>query len=218
MNHYDGWTLCTWEITTASNNDSDSLSFQWNGTWLTMSISAPIMVKKSEIQFEIDDEELQQDDIYRVNIYGCDSKDGHWTPRQLRKVRYIRDHLGYGSTSNGSNHWIEIMAFDKDGTNVALGKYALNENGEEPTALTDGNIDTGQWSTYGMDNGKHMTVDLGTTYEIDSIKVWHYYGDGRTYYKTKTEVSLDGVNWETVFDSQISGEYPETSAGNEIKL
>ncbi|MDT4867499.1 hypothetical protein FQZ97_1024130 [compost metagenome] len=45
------------------------------------------------------------------------------------------------------------------------------------------------------------------------VKVWHYYADGRTYYATKTEVSVDGTNWNTIFDSATSGTYPETSAG-----
>jgi hypothetical protein len=45
------------------------------------------------------------------------------------------------------------------------------------------------------------------------VKVWHYANDGRTYHNTKTQVSADGVTWVTVFDSAVSGEYAETSAG-----
>jgi RHS repeat-associated protein len=59
----------------------------------------------------------------------------------------------------------------------------------------------------------YLQVDLGAVYSVDKVKVWHYATDGRTYYNTKTEVSQDGVTWTTVFDSAVSGEYPETAAG-----
>jgi len=55
--------------------------------------------------------------------------------------------------------------------------------------------------------------------------VWHYYLDGKTgriYNKTKTEVSADGVNWTTLYDSAISGTYAEPKGGSgrkyEVKL
>lgn len=223
VNSTDGWKLLRWEFTSPDPNDSDSLSFRFTGTWNALSLSAPRLMKKPEITFEIDNEELQQDDIYRVNMYSVSDDTGEWNLRDLRKVRYIRDHLGYGSTSNGSNHWIEIQAFDVNNTNVALSKYAVNHKGEEPSVLNDGNLDTSQWSSYGMSpspvNGEcWQKIDLGKIYELSSLKIWHYYGDGRTYYNTRTEISVDGVNWETIFNSQISGEYQETSSGNEIKL
>jgi len=48
---------------------------------------------------------------------------------------------------------------------------------------------------------------------VDKVVVWHYAADGRTYHNTKTQVSADGTNWTTVYDSAVSGEYPETAAG-----
>jgi len=220
VDDFEGWKLLTWEITTSDPNNSDSLSFVWNGTWNSagkMSISAPLMVKKNEIQFEIDDEELQQDDIYRVNLYGVDDKDGEWNPRDLRKVRYIRDWLS-GSTANTGNHWYEIQAYIESGVNVALSKtVTASSGGQRLTYITDGNT-AGTYAYTTGGSSQWVQVDLGQVYEVNSLKVWHYHNDGRTYYKTKTEVSVDGVNWETVFDSQVSGQYQETSAGKEIKL
>ena len=90
--------------------------------------------------------------------------------------------------------------------NVALGANA-------PSAIiTDGN--TVSTSFYNPGSGlQSSTVTLSSAQEISSVKVWHYYLDGRTYNATKTEVSEDGVTWVKVFDSATSGTYPETSAG-----
>jgi hypothetical protein len=59
----------------------------------------------------------------------------------------------------------------------------------------------------------YAQIDLGAVYTADKVKVWHYANDGRTYHNTKTEVSADGINWTVIFDSAVSGEYPETAAG-----
>jgi hypothetical protein len=59
----------------------------------------------------------------------------------------------------------------------------------------------------------YVQVDLGAAYPVDTVKVWHYAADGRTYSSTRTQVSEDGVNWTTVFDSAVSGTYAETAAG-----
>jgi len=58
-----------------------------------------------------------------------------------------------------------------------------------------------------------VQLDLGAVYSVNQIKVWHYAADGRTYHKTKTQVSANGSTWGTVFDSTTSREYAETAAG-----
>ncbi|KQR93286.1 hypothetical protein ASG01_08800 [Chryseobacterium sp. Leaf180] len=137
------------------------------------------------------------------------------TPPTAPKYRYIRDFLS-GSTANPGNHWVEIMAFSA-GQNVAFNKAVT---GEKPinAQLTDGDPNTYDYYEGAGNIGEFILVDLGALYEIDSVKVWHYYGDGRTYHGTKTQVSADGVNWVTVFDSAISGGYSETPQGHEITL
>lgn len=170
----------------------------------------------TQLNAEVDYTELSSEGVNRINIYGKSANDGEWTEfNDNNPVRYIRDWLGYGSTSNGSSHWIEIKAFDLNDNNVALNKIAYRDGDKLLTcpALVDGDIDTGQWTLENMDGGSYRVVDLGQKYELDRIQVWHYYGDGRTYYNTKTEVSPDGVNWYTIFDSDVDGEYSESSAG-----
>ena len=61
-----------------------------------------------------------------------------------------------------------------------------------------------------------MQVDLQQPTLIRGVRVWHYYSDGRTYYGNKTEISEDGIIWETVFDSEVDGRYAETADGHLI--
>jgi len=176
------------------------------------------LAANTDISFDIDDEELQQDDIYRINMYACDDIDGNWNPRSLRKVRYIRDWLN-GSTSNSGDHWVQVSAIDKDGTNVALNaSVTASHTASNLTKVTDGTTTYSGYASVSAAEPCYVEIDMVQIYEINSLEIWHYWADGRTYHETKTEVSVDGVNWETIFNSQISGEYPETSAGNEIKL
>lgn len=150
-----------------------------------------------------------------VAHYPFDDTVKRYIPNQ---IRYIRDFLGNGSTANTSNHWIELQAFDENGVNVALNKIAINSAGTSIPNWVDGNTDTGQWTITGMSGGSYHTVDLGDFYDITTIKHWHYWGDGRRYYKTRVAVSQDGVHWFDVFDSSIEGEYKESSAGHTINL
>lgn len=133
-----------------------------------------------------------------------------------REVRYIRD-LSNGSTSNTGNHWVEIEAWDKNNANIARGKTGTSSTGAWNSLLTDGSTATSPYWSLGSGE-RWVQVDLGSIYNIDRLKIFHYYGDGRTYYKTKTQVSTDGIKWVTVFDSDIHGTYKETSAGHEIIL
>lgn len=57
---------------------------------------------------------------------------------------------------------------------------------------------------------QYVEVDLGATYMVSKIHVDHSHQRNRVYHKTKTMVSQDGVFWNTIFDSAVSGEYQET--------
>lgn len=150
-----------------------------------------------------------------VAHYPFDGVDKKYLPN---RIRYIRDWLN-GSTSNTSNHWVEIQAIDLNGVNVALGKSATTNGTGTSTLnlLTDGSTATSPYN--GHNTGLNwVAIDLDGYFELKEIKVWHYYGDGRTYHNTKTEVSDDGVHWYTIFDSAIEGEYKETSTGKTHSL
>jgi hypothetical protein len=136
----------------------------------------------------------------------------------VTKIRYIRDWLN-GSTANTGNHWVEIQAMVGN-TNRALGtpvtsSGSINTGNTTTFAnITNGVIGSWDWAGTSVDGPQWVQVDLGQVYQdIDYIKVWHYYDDGRTYHKTKLEVSEDGVIWKSLFDSALTGEYSETAEG-----
>lgn len=144
-------------------------------------------------------------------------------------VRYIRDWLA-GSDMNNSSHWVEIQAI-QNGVNVAKGTTVTSSQSvTAPTVIVDGNTASGSLAsmtntvetvpdpstggTKTVVTPGHVIVDLGKAYnDLESIKVWHYYTDERTYNNTLTEVSVDGENWTALYDSDIMGVYPETSQG-----
>jgi hypothetical protein len=134
--------------------------------------------------------------------------------------RYVRDCLN-GSTANAGSHWVEMQVF-VNGVNIALGcdvisSGATTDATNRPvTRLTDGNTATDQYFEVSADTeGKWVGVDLGAYYNnLDSIKVWHYYSDGRTYYNKKVQVSNDKKTWTTIYDESVDGNYGgETSSG-----
>lgn len=108
------------------------------------------------------------------------------------KMRYIKVGIN-GSSANNSNHWVEIQAFcyyGPDGTdysslgNVARGKTVTGQNVSTTTNIsrvTDGTITNSNYFDGGAGSYRTVTVDLGQNYYVDTIMVWLYYGDGRTY-------------------------------------
>lgn len=132
-------------------------------------------------------------------------------------IRYIRDWTN-GSEKNKGNHWVEIQAIDSNGTNVALNKpvtaFPSGGSTERPLSrLVDGNTSSDLYTEAAGSGASYMLIDLESEMKISFIKVWHYYSDSRTYRETKTEVSIDGVEWITIFDSEESGTYVENSSG-----
>ena len=136
--------------------------------------------------------------------------------------RYIRDWVAGNSVDN-TNYWVEIEALDADGVNVAAGILPTVASGDTLTNgayITDGNTNSANYAEVTpSDNLNHyVEIDLGSEKLLKTLKIWHYYADGRTYHGTKTEVSLNAEYWLVVFDSKKQTEYIETSAGNILTL
>lgn len=138
----------------------------------------------------------------------------------LTGVRYIRNSLE-GNTYNDYCHWLEVKAMAA-GDNVALGKTVTSSKPgrspyNNPAVVTDGKLITGIVPDYfDLDLGTaYIVVDLEQTYDLDSIIIWHYYPapTDRMYHGNVVEISADGENWITIFDSNIDGEYIETVDG-----
>lgn len=136
-------------------------------------------------------------------------------------IRYVRDSISEDSSTK-SCRWTEIQVFSGP-SNIALGKSVTISGASEGarsegdiSQITDGVVDPYKYfSTHGTGNVS-VTVDLGANYNISEIKIWHYYGDNQynsySFPNPKTEVSSDGVNWDTV--AYLS--YQETAAGLDI--
>lgn len=135
------------------------------------------------------------------------------------QIRYIRDWLN-GSNLDGGEAWIEIQAYTSDGTNVALNKSVVSSNASQTNlaVITDGRYSLNYASDYSASGGlTSVTIDLTQLYDVISLKIWHFYNDSRNY-NNKTEVSPDGTNWTTVFDSSVSGTYSESNSGHSVVL
>ena len=129
------------------------------------------------------------------------------TNTRLNNVRYIKDCMN-GSTANVNNHWVEIQAI-KNGVNVAY-KKSLSGNSTDQK-IVNGIISASESVSVSSGN-KCVTVDLGRTYDLDEIAVWHYYTDGRTYNNNITSVSSNNSSWTEVINRQE----PETQYGKRV--
>ena len=130
------------------------------------------------------------------------------------QVRYIRDRLN-GALGNAASYFVEIEAYNNVGANVAVGATVTANfvpGSGTLSQITNGNTATGDYCA-SFDADAVVTVDLGSLMDISGVRRWHYHGDGRTFYDTRTEISQDGIVWTVIFDSYVSGTYAETSAG-----
>jgi hypothetical protein len=137
-------------------------------------------------------------------------------------TRYVKNCID-GSDVNPYNHWTEIEAW-VGGTNVALNKsVSINGGGYFfGSVATDGAKDANHQDA-GTDYYSCITVDLGATYQVDTVKVWHFFYDGRSYYNNGTSVgTIDtgGTNMlsSLLYLSSISGIFAETSSGQTLNL
>ena len=92
---------------------------------------------------------------------------------------------------------------------------------------TDGIISTSNYANSGTATGlQWVQLDLGASYNINDIKLWHYFGDSRTYHDVIVMVSnspsFAAGNYQIVFKNHTNNsagfgtgtnsEYAETSA------
>ncbi|MBU3109333.1 phage tail spike protein [Clostridium gasigenes] len=132
--------------------------------------------------------------------------------RKVGSFRYIRDWLN-GSNANPGNHWCELEVL-VGATNIARGKVPTGSTGmTTPEVLTDGNISSAPYVSCGTGAWHWLQLDLGSERkDIDMIRTFHYWVDGRQY-NHKLQISRDGVIWQDLYNSDVSGTYVETANG-----
>lgn len=135
--------------------------------------------------------------------------------------RYAK-YYAQGNSVNTGNHIVEWQAYTSDGTNRMAGRWAsvLDANGNaigSSAIPTDGSTDTASY--YSCSPGQAFHVDMGAVYDITNMNILNYFGDYRTYLDMKILVSMDNVNWFTVYDAARSGlDYPENGYWFNIPL
>ena len=139
----------------------------------------------------------------------------------IRKVRYIKEYIK-GSSANTGNHWVEIMALEEqpNGTFIdrAIGATVSGSTTiNNPQYVVNNNVNTNQYSSCDGTNGNSIIIDLGAEYPIDYIKLWHYYGDYRTYNDSTLSVGTKLVEGndplETIVWKYDGPGWVETSEG-----
>lgn len=138
------------------------------------------------------------------------------------EVRYIRSWAGESNISIRAI-WNEIQAIDFNGTNVALNKNTTSSPGQlisNASHANDGILSSSQAGasiTGTPGNSYYVQVDLGSIIPLKEIIISHF-PDGRTFTRTKLEVSTNGTNWNVLFDSAISGTYAEPITGKKYEF
>lgn len=141
------------------------------------------------------------------------------TNANLNGVRYIKD-CATSNTINTNKNWLEIQAI-KDGNNIAKSKTVTGTgtvtSGYLYSYITDGIMDITdstiqQFAATATTGNQCVTIDLGTTYDLDEIAVWHWFADGRTYNDNITSVSNNNSSWTTIINITEA----ETSIGKHV--
>lgn len=151
------------------------------------------------------------------NYAYADTASNDSTNTKLNNVRYIKNCIN-GSTANSNNHWLEIKAMSH-GENVSIGKTVTTtgtpQTGKSLSLVTNNvyTYDEAQIFRINENSGLQcVIVDLAKTYDLDSITIWHYYGDTRSYYSNTTYVSSDNTTWVPV----AANFYVETGQGKTV--
>jgi hypothetical protein len=146
-------------------------------------------------------------------------------------ARYVR-FWANGNTHNSYDSWVEAQVFQTP-RNLALGITPTfsGATSQNPAFATDGGTDTNAWVGLNTAGKGWMQLDLGAQHTVNQIKLWQYWGNGRTYHDVIVQLSNDptfATGVTTVFNNDTDNssglgvgtdtEYPETSSGKSIAV
>ena len=148
-------------------------------------------------------------------------------------ARYARFYSN-GSTVNAYNHYVEIEIYQ--GQTQVTGNLAAGVTPTSSTTftgiskVTDGVLETNSYADSYTNTGlQWIQLDLGAAYNLNNVKLWHYFGDSRKYHDVVIQVSnnanfASGVT--TVYNNDTNNsaglgtgtdsEYTESAAGLDI--
>ena len=143
----------------------------------------------------------------------------------LTTIRYVRDWL-FGNSINDTNYWLNCE-ISRNNVNIASGitpsgYYDFNAPTsiavENPSYYTDDSFidseerDLTKYTSISYSGWCCLQIDLGEAKSVDYIRTWHYYSDERKC-NHKLQISKDGTNWYTLYDSELQGGYTESNSG-----
>ena len=141
------------------------------------------------------------------------------------KIRYVRDWLN-GNSIDNTNYWLNCE-ISGGNVNYASGITPKGYNGLDslatvevtnPSYYTDNSFidseerDLTRYASISSNDWCCLQLDLGDIKSVDYIRIWHYYADEREY-NHKLQISQDGSNWQTLYDSEVQGRYTESNSG-----
>lgn len=134
--------------------------------------------------------------------------------------RFIR-YMGAGNSVDAQSNIVEIAVNNGDGLNVALSKTvtAGNTDATNLAYITNGiTNDATKFASLGANlESQWAMIDLGEIKtDLSSIRIWHSWTVSTKLSYYSLQVSEDGINWLTLYDSNIDGTYAPTSTGFEI--
>ena len=222
-----------WNLTDGDTGESAKPEDLLDATEVTVDLGQPVLINtiklwhywadnrtyhqnKVAVSLEgrFEGEEITIFDSQHDGVY-AESREGKTFAFNPIETRYIRCWAN-GNSVNQWTHFVELQAFLIPNQNLALNKRVeTNSDYAGRWNLTDG--DTGESAKpEDLLDATEVTVDLGQPVLINTIKLWHYWADNRTYHQNKVAVSLEG-RFEgeeiTIFDSQHDGVYAESREG-----
>lgn len=142
----------------------------------------------------------------------------------LNSFRYVRDWLKRDSASV-ENRWVNCQVWGHN-EDYAEGLTPVGyTNFDSPATISVSNP-ANYTAKSTLENDNHKTqysvinsadwcclqLDLKEIKKIDYITIWHYFADERQC-NHKLQVSRDGANWYTLYDSASQGSYTESVEG-----
>ncbi len=155
----------------------------------------------------------------RIELVSTASKDAKPTIKnsKLSNVRYIKSCTAGTTDDQTTVAWTEIVAM-QNGSNLASNKgisstIGVSISSTEKKKITDSDVDTLYSGTKNASSTACITIDLGSTYNLDEIAVYHKPTEAnKKSYKESLQVSANNRNWTAIISSDGES-LPENSSG-----
>jgi lysophospholipase L1-like esterase len=197
-----------------------------SGTTVTLSATAADNIALAGVQFKLDGSNLGSEDTTSPYSITWDTTSASNGSHSLTAV--ARD-----TSTNSTTSAVVSVTVDNSTLNLLSGKIAATNGNNNATALgwiTNGDKTLTNIADMGA-GAIYLQYDLGSSVNLGDIKLWHYYGDPRSYHDVLVELSNSSTfatGNTIVFNNDTNNslglgagtdsEYAESSAGKDISF